>query len=89
MLLENFKKSDYSLVGEDSIKANELGLVNANWYKCKISSTDLKDLSQKNNIRPLFDTLLWLFLLIVLGIISYTYIESWLAYPLFALYGFV
>ena len=51
MLLENFKKRDYSLVGEDSIKANELGLVNAQWYKCKISSTDLKDLSQKNNVR--------------------------------------
>ena len=89
MQLEDFKKRDYSLVGEDSTKANELGLINAQWYKCKISSSELKKLSQKNNIRPLFDTLLWFTLLLILGFLSYSYLESWLAYPLFALYGFV
>ena len=89
MQLEDFKKRDYSLVGEDSTKANELGLINAQWYKCKISSSELKELSRKNNIRPLFDTLLWFTLLLVLGFLSYSYLETWLAYPLFALYGFV
>ena len=89
MQLEDFNKRDYSLVGEDSTKANELGLINAQWYKCKISSSELKELSQKNNIRPLFDTLLWFTLLLVLGFLSYSYLETWLAYPLFALYGFV
>ncbi len=87
--MENFKKRDYSLVGEDSIKANELGLINAQWYKCKIDSRELKELSQKNNIRPLFDTLLWIVILTILGLLSYSYHETWLAYPLFALYGFV
>ena len=53
MQMESFKKRDYSLVGEDSIKADELGLINAQWYKCKISSSELKKLSEKNNIRPL------------------------------------
>ena len=72
--MESFKKRDYSLVGEDSEKANELGLINAQWYKCEISSGELKKLSQKNNIRPLFDTLLWFALLLVLGFLSYSYL---------------
>lgn len=80
-------RRDYSLTGEESLRAVELGLVEAQWYRPPIDSDRLHRLMARNNRRAARDTALWLALLAGTGTIAWFALGSWWAVPAFAAYG--
>ena len=78
---------DYSLIGQNREKAINSGLVNAEWYKTKIERDILKRVMKRSDLKPIIDTILWLFLLLFSGLgIIYTW-GSWLVVPFIIVYG--
>ena len=68
---------DYSLVGRDSRRAEELGLASAEWYKAPIARKRLKELMQRNDEAAIRDTILWIAAFLVTGGLAVYFWPSW------------
>ncbi|MCX6846047.1 MAG: hypothetical protein NTU84_05710, partial [Verrucomicrobia bacterium] len=54
---------DYSLVGENSKKAVEMGLAEADWYQTPVPRSKLRRLLDRKDGPAIRDTILWFVLL--------------------------
>ena len=78
---------DYSLTGEDSRRAVESGLAEAEWYRPPIDADRLHELMARNNHRAGRDTILWVVLLATTGTLAWLALGTWWAVPAFVAYG--
>ncbi len=85
------KKLDYSLTGEDSIRAIERGLAEAEWYQCPVPRETMRKLLVRRNGPAVRDTVLWFALIFASAGATIALWGSWwaaLPYLLYAvLYG--
>ena len=73
---------DYSLTGENNLKAIESGLANADWYHCRVDKKTLKKLLARKNGPAIRDTLIWFTLLGISGYLGYIFWETtWFLVP--------
>jgi fatty acid desaturase len=80
-------RRDYSLVGEEARRAEERGLVSADWFTVPIPRKQLKELMKRRDAPAIRDTALWLGALIVFGGSGALLWGHWLAVPCFVIYG--
>ncbi|CAN5454508.1 hypothetical protein BH09VER1_BH09VER1_36390 [soil metagenome] len=59
-----FQKLDYSLTGENSTRAIERGLAEAEWYQCPVPRETMRRLLERRDGPALRDTVLWFALLL-------------------------
>ncbi len=78
---------DYSLIGRDTRRAEEQGLVAAEWYHSEIPRKRLKELMRRRDGPALRDTALWLGLLVAFGLGGYWFWGSWACVPFLLVYG--
>jgi fatty acid desaturase len=83
----NVKKRDYSITGPENKRAQEQGLVAAEWYTCPIPRKRLKELMKRKDGPAIRDTLIWFGSLITMGIVAYYTWGTWWAIPAFLVYG--
>ena len=81
------RDQDYSLLGVTGKAAVASGLANPNWFRPKVDTADIRRLSQKQDMRPTLDALLWLGLLAVSGSIAAYSFPSWWCLPFWLIYG--
>ncbi len=80
-------KRDYSLIGEESRRAVERGLSQAQWYRTDVPRKRMKELMSRRNGPAIRDTLLWFGLLILFGGLGvYLWFSVWSLLS-FAVYG--
>ncbi len=80
-------KRDYRLDGEDTKLAQELGLVQAEWYQTPIPRATMKELMKRSDGPAIRDFLIWVVLLVVFGIgMVYTW-GTWWSAIFIILYG--
>ncbi|MEP7203501.1 MAG: fatty acid desaturase family protein [Ilumatobacteraceae bacterium] len=78
---------DYSLIGEESRRAVERGLSQAQWYRTDVSRKRMKELMARRNGPAIRDTLLWFGLLALFGGLGvYLWFSVWSLLS-FAVYG--
>ena len=73
------KYLDYSLTGENSTKAIEKGLAEADWYQCPVPRAELRKLLERRDGPAIRDTLLWFALLGFTGWGTFVLWGTWLA----------
>lgn len=78
---------DYSLTGPEAERAADRGLVSAQWYQPSVPRSTLKQLVARSNGRAARDTLVWLGLLCISGLLAFFAWGTWWAIPAFAAYG--
>ena len=78
---------DYSLIGCDAKRAEQIGLASAQWYQCKIPRRRLKELMQRRDLPAVRDTLLWVAALLLSGSLAFHFWGSWWSLPFFLVYG--
>lgn len=78
---------DYSLTGPEAERAEQSGLVSAEWYQPTVGRSTMKQLVARSNGRAARDTILWLALLCVSGVLAALAWGTWWAIPAFAAYG--
>src|SRR5437764_11242881 len=78
---------DYSLVGPEAKRAEELGLTSAQWYQCPIPRKRLKELMQRSDNPAIRDTIIWFASFFVTGGLAWYFWPSWWALPFFIAYG--
>jgi fatty acid desaturase len=78
---------DYSLIGRDSERAAELGLVAAEWYHSEIPRKRMKALMRRRDGPAIRDTVIWLGLLGLTGFAGGWWWGSWACVPCFLAYG--
>jgi fatty acid desaturase len=83
----DYKKRDYSLTGPENRRAQERGLVAAEWYTTPIPRKRLKELMKRKDGPAIRDTLIWFAALIGAGILAYHSWGTWWAIPAFFVYG--
>ncbi len=87
--IKTFKRSDYSLVGKDSILAVENGLAEATWYTSPVPKEQMRELLTRKDGPAIRDTMIWFGLLFGFGILGYLlWGTGWAIIP-FVLYGIV
>lgn len=67
---------DYSLTGDDSRRAEALGLVQADWYRSTVPRKRMKELMQRRNGPAIRDTVVWFSLL---GLFAWLGVQLWLS----------
>jgi fatty acid desaturase len=80
-------KRDYSLIGADSQRALEQGLVAAEWYHSELPRPRMKALMRRRNGPAIRDTLIWLSLLAASGIAGAVFWGGWACAAFFLIYG--
>jgi fatty acid desaturase len=80
-------KRDYSLVGAETRRAYEKGLVSASWYASPIPRSRLKELMQRKDGPAIRDTLLWFALIIGSGVAAGLAWGTWWCVPALFVYG--
>jgi fatty acid desaturase len=80
-------RRDYSLVGAEARRADERGLVSANWYAHPIPRKQLKELMRRKDGPAIRDTAIWLGVMLVCAVLGVHFWGSWLAVPFFIVYG--
>jgi fatty acid desaturase len=80
-------KRDYSLTGPEGKRAEEKGLVAADWYQTPIPRSQMKELMKRKNGPAIRDTIIWFGGLIILGYLGYLSWGTWWAVPAFLAYG--
>ncbi len=80
-------RRDYSLTGPENQKAQDKGLVAAEWYATPIPRQRLKELMKRKDGPAIRDTIIWFGSLLILGFIGYNTWGTWWAIPVFAVYG--
>ena len=78
---------DYSLVGRDAEHALELGLANAQWYKCDVPRPLMKSLMQRTDGPAIRDTIIWVLGFLVTGGLAVHFYPGWASAPFFLAYG--
>jgi len=78
---------DYSLDGEESRRALNRGLAEAEWFQADIDPATLRELTERKNLRPALDIALWLALIVGFGTLAWSQRGSWWALPSFFIYG--
>jgi fatty acid desaturase len=81
------KKRNYSITGPENQRAQEKGLVAAEWYTCQIPRQRLKELMKRKDGPAIRDTIIWFGSLIAMGIVAYSAWGTWWAIPAFLIYG--
>ena len=80
------RPGDYSLVGDDSRRAVEQGLAEADWYQTPVPREAMRELLERRDGPALRDTILWFGLLAAFGMAGYLLWPSpWCLVP-FAVY---
>ncbi|MEP6676803.1 MAG: fatty acid desaturase [Ferruginibacter sp.] len=70
---------DYSLLGAESIKAKEQGLVEAEWYRSPIATENMRKLLIRKDGLAIRDTIIWFGLMIGSGFLVFLWWGSWWA----------
>jgi fatty acid desaturase len=78
---------DYSLIGRDTVRAEESGLAAAEWYACPIERKQLKELMKRSDGPAIRDTIIWIVGFIVSAAGGIYFWGSWWAVPFFLVYG--
>jgi fatty acid desaturase len=78
---------DYSLLGVNARRAEELGLASAEWYSHPIPRKQLKALMKRKDGPAIRDTAIWIGALLVTGGLGVYFWGSWAAVPFFIVYG--
>ncbi|XID92321.1 fatty acid desaturase family protein [Paenibacillaceae bacterium WGS1546] len=81
------QRRDYSITGPESRRAEEKGLVAAEWYTSPIPRAKMKELMKRRNGPAIRDTFIWFGGLAVLGYLAYLSWGTWWAVPAFLAYG--
>ena len=87
MLTKPITARNYRLDGPENARAVQLGLSSAQWWQPPIAKEKLITLSQRSNLRPIRDTVIWICLLVASGFLLITSWFSWWSLPLMILYG--
>ena len=82
-----FAKRDYSLVGLDTKRAEEMGLATAEWYHTPIPRKRLKELMQRSDQPAIRDTIIHISAFIVTGLGGFLTWGTWWSVPFFIAYG--
>ncbi len=82
-----FAKRDYSLTGPEAQRAEDNGLVSANWYASTIPRKRLKQLMRRKDGPAIRDTVIWVVALVSTGYLAFLSWGTWWAIPAFAVYG--
>ncbi len=86
-LPENIRLKDYSLVGEDSRRAVESGLAEANWYTSPVPKDKMRALLERKDGPALRDTAIYFGLILATGFWAYSWFPSWWSVIPFLIYG--
>ncbi len=78
---------DYSIVGPERDQAVEAGRADGEWFQADIDPARMRELTQRTNLRPAIDMVIWLGLAIGLGVLAWSLRGSWWAVPAFVAYG--
>ena len=78
---------DYSLVGEESTRAIERGLAEADWYQCPVPRATLRRLLERKDGPAIRDTLILFSLLAITGGATAAWWGSWWALPTYFVYA--
>jgi len=70
---------DYSLLGVESIKVIEMGLVDAEWYQTPVPAKNMQELLTRKDGPAIRDTILWFGLIALSGYLFYFFWHSWIA----------
>jgi fatty acid desaturase len=85
--LANINERDYSLAGESTKRALEIGLANATWYRSEVARKDLKELMRRSDNPALRDSILWVLLIAGSAAGGIVFWGSWWCVPFFFVYG--
>jgi fatty acid desaturase len=89
MTAQPFVARDYSLTGEDSRRAVELGLASAEWYHTDVPRKVMKDLMQRTDGPAMRDTAIWFALLFGSAAGGIYFWGTWACVPFFFVYGVI
>jgi fatty acid desaturase len=78
---------DYSLLGRDAKRAEDIGLSNAQWYAAPIPRARLKELMKRSDGPAIRDTLIWFACFFITAGLGIYLLPSWWALPFFLAYG--
>jgi len=81
------KKRDYSLVGESTRRAIEIGLASAEWYHTDVPRKTMKELMQRSDGPAIRDTIIWLGGLLLTGLGGIYFWGTWWCVAFFFVYG--
>jgi MocE subfamily Rieske [2Fe-2S] domain protein len=81
------KGLDYSLIGENSRRAVERGLAEADWYQCEVPRPLMRSLLERRDGPAIWNTLLWFTLIIGSGFATWKLWGSWWAILPYVLYS--
>ena len=85
--MANRPKRDYSLVGESSRWAVEMGLASAEWYHTDVPRKTMKELMKRTDGPAIRDTIIWFALIIGSAAGAIYFWGSWWCVPFFLVYG--
>jgi Na+-transporting NADH:ubiquinone oxidoreductase subunit F len=80
-------KLDYSLTGENSTKAIERGLAEADWYQSPVPRPLMRRLLERRDGPTIRDTIIWFGLIISFGYFTYRLWPSWWAILPYLIYA--
>jgi Na+-transporting NADH:ubiquinone oxidoreductase subunit F len=72
-------KLDYSLTGENTARAIERGLAEAEWYQCPVPRETMRQLLERRDGPAMRDTILWFALILGSGYAAWVLWPSWWA----------
>ena len=87
MTTADMTERDYSLAGESTKRALEIGLANADWYRSEVGRKDLKELMRRSDNAALRDSILWILLTAGSAAGGIVFWGSWWCVPFFFVYG--
>ncbi len=78
---------DYSLLGRDAKRAEEIGLSTAQWYAAPIPRARLKELMKRADGPAIRDTLIWFASFFITACAATYFYPGWWSIPFFLAYG--
>src|SRR5581483_3803736 len=87
MTTADMTQRDYSLAGESTKRALEIGLANAEWYRTEVGRKELKDLMQRSDTVAFRESVLWILLIVVSAAGGIYFWGTWWCVPFFFVYG--
>ena len=78
---------DYALLGRDAKRAEEIGLISAEWYHSEVSRAEMKGLMKRSDQPAIRDTMIWIAAFIVTGGLGVYFWPTWWCMPFFLAYG--
>jgi len=83
----SMKENKYDLIDGAGEIAKARGLVSAEWYKCEVPRSTMRELMKRSNWPALRDTFIWYGLIATAGVLAYWSVGTVWAVPAFFLYG--